>query len=168
MPIKKPLPKVAPKPTVSAAPPAKKVAKKAAVKSPTPVVAPTPINKTKPLYTDHHRKLSHERSEKLGSPLDPGSLEGALRAADSVSGRTWEVEASYSKPPAKYTWIFFEDGTLSHSGSPGVWRQKGAAIVTEINGRYSQHQGVIDGDTASGSAVNIVGLKWTWTARRIE
>jgi hypothetical protein len=165
MPIKKKLVTSTP-PSTRSVPAPRRAEHRSPVRPKTTTVAsvPPPGPSSRPVFTPALAKLAQERAEKLGPPLDPKELPGAQQSAPSIVGQVWDVLATYQDPPAKIVWTFFEDGTLSHSGTVGIWRQHGCAIVTEINGRYSQFYGVIKENTASGDAHNIVSQKWTWTA----
>jgi hypothetical protein len=161
MPIKKKLVNQNPPPNQSA-PKAKRTVSRPK-KSVAAVVTAPAVHRI--AYTPAIAKLAKKREAKLGPPLMPQDLPGASQDAGSVVGQTWEVLSSGENPPLKITWTFFDDGMLIHDKiTVGLWRQQGAVIVTEINGRYSQFHGVIKGDEASGEAKNIVGVKWTWTA----
>ena len=167
MPIKKKLADQNPTST-PAAPRAKRVAPKAKKSAPTSTVA-APVATRQLVYTPDLAKLAKEREAQLGPPLLPQELPGAAQSAASVVGQTWTVLATYRDPPAKVVWVFFKDGTLGHDKSTiGLWRQQGAAVVIEVNGRYAQYKGVISGGEASGEASNIVGKTWTWTATIVE
>jgi hypothetical protein len=156
--------KTLPKPTPKAPAP---TTKKSAVKK---QAAPRtkPVEEIKKLvYTAKNFELAKQRVKELGPPPQPQNLPGAERSAASVAGQTWVFIGS-DAPKKKDFCRFFEDGSVTYDGSPGVWEQHGAAIVFELNGRYVDYRGVIEGDTASGSANNIVDFKWTWSAWKIS
>lgn len=159
MPIKKKLANPIPD---QAAPKAKRAAPRPKKSIAAVVTAPAA---RKLVYTPAIAKLAKRREKEMGPPLLPQELPGASQPAPSVAGQCWEVLSSVQNPPMKSAWTFFDDGLLTHDKKTiGLWRQQGAAIVIEINGRYSQYNGVINGNEASGEASNIASGKWTWTA----
>ena len=50
----------------------------------------------------------------------------------------------------------------------GSWKQAGSLTYFELNGKYAQYRGKISGDTMSGDAQNISGLKWGWSAHLLD
>jgi len=91
--------------------------------------------------------------------------------APSLSGTSW----MYVDPDEYYEKMeleFFPGGGLSYTQfddryTDGSWKQAGALIYFEVNGKYAQYKGKITGDTMAGDGQNIKGLKWIWSARRI-
>jgi hypothetical protein len=44
----------------------------------------------------------------------------------------------------------------------GTWRQSGNNVYMEVNNKFTERNGVINGDTMSGSAANKKGANWNW------
>jgi hypothetical protein len=55
------------------------------------------------------------------------------------------------------------------AGYHGRWEQLGARVKLAFNDDYAVYLGTIDEPTSlKGSAANIEGVEWTWTARRTD
>lgn len=50
----------------------------------------------------------------------------------------------------------------------GTWRQSGNAIYMEINNKFAEKNGVINGTSMSGSATNKKGENWNWRYQAIK
>ena len=84
----------------------------------------------------------------------------------SIAGSSWNVIETNGD---RDVFNFLADGTLSYSyqnGSytNGTWRQDGASIYIEMNNKYVEYKGQITGTHIDGTASNVKGKNWTWTA----
>jgi hypothetical protein len=157
--------------------PIKKTLPKPAVKAPAPSAKKSvPVAKPPPIAEGNHRALpplNHnpnlkalaQNEHKLGLRPDPSKLPGAEREAASLEGQTWQF---VNQKGEIRTCTFFEDGSINFNGSPGQWLQHGAAMTLNVNERYVDYIGVIDGDTMSGSSKNVTGYSWEWTSKRLS
>lgn len=101
----------------------------------------------------------------------PGSSEpAATDAVPDLAGSTW---AGTDSDGDAYVYRFEAGGQYaftSPSGSyqdPGdTWSQSGDQVTMSTSGGYATYTGTIQGDTVSGTASNISGHSWTWTADR--
>jgi hypothetical protein len=50
----------------------------------------------------------------------------------------------------------------------GTWRQTGNAVYMEVNNKFTERNGVIAGDTMSGSATNKKGDNWSWRYQLVK
>ncbi len=88
--------------------------------------------------------------------------------AAQVEGTQWTGSDSHGH---LYTYDFLADGKLrykSHTGiyDNGTWKQEGASIYMEMNGRYTEFNGTIRGQRMTGRASNRKGERWRWQATR--
>jgi hypothetical protein len=89
-------------------------------------------------------------------------------AAPSLSGTGWDITEN-TNGFISHDHVVLRDGGVMDdgSGSPGQWEQLGARVKIAFNGSYAVYLGTIDEPTSlKGSAANIEGVEWTWTARR--
>jgi hypothetical protein len=88
----------------------------------------------------------------------------------SLAGTEWDMTSNINgfishdhvtlRPEGK-----LDDGNSSRS----YWEQRGTAIKLAFNDNYAVYLGTIDGaNFVQGSAGNINGIEWTWTARRSD
>ena len=95
----------------------------------------------------------------------PASANGA---AASLAGTSWTVVET-DTDGSRDIFNFLTDGTLSYSyqnGSytNGTWKQDGASIYIEMNNKFVEYNGRISGTHIEGTASNVKGNHWTWTA----
>jgi hypothetical protein len=86
----------------------------------------------------------------------------------SVAGTTWAGTDSFG---SYYEFMFQPSGALHYKSPAGEfknanWKQTDRAIYFEINDKYSEYRGRIDGETMSGEASNKAGRKWTWLVKK--
>jgi osmotically-inducible protein OsmY len=84
----------------------------------------------------------------------------------SLAGTSWTVVETDGD---RDIFNFLADGTLSYSyqnGSytNGTWKQDGDSIYIQMNNKYVEYQGRITGTHIEGTASNVKGNHWTWTA----
>jgi hypothetical protein len=84
----------------------------------------------------------------------------------SLAGTSWTVVETDGD---RDIFNFLADGTLSYSyqnGSytNGTWRQDGDSIYIEMNKKFVEYRGRITGTHIEGTASNVKGNHWTWTA----
>ncbi|MFM9376269.1 hypothetical protein [Gordonia sp. VNK21] len=98
----------------------------------------------------------------------PSSTTTSRADADDITGTVW---AGTDSDGGFYTFRFQSGGALNYTSPTGTWsaatwQQHGTAVYMEMNNRYAEYRGVIDGDTMRGSAGNITGKTWTWSLTR--
>ncbi|MGO9316968.1 MAG: hypothetical protein ACLPXT_02885 [Terracidiphilus sp.] len=86
----------------------------------------------------------------------------------SIAGSSWNVVETDTEG-SRDIFNFLADGTLSYSyqnGSytNGTWKQDGASVYIEMNNKFVEYRGRISGSHIEGTASNIKGNHWTWTA----
>jgi hypothetical protein len=86
----------------------------------------------------------------------------------SLAGSSWTVVET-DTDGSRDIFIFLPDGTLSYSyqnGSytNGTWKQDGDSVYIEMNNKFVEYQGRISGTHIEGTASNVKGHHWTWTA----
>jgi len=86
----------------------------------------------------------------------------------NLSGTSWSVVETDSDA-SRDIFNFMPDGTLAYSyqnGSytNGTWKQDGSSIYIEMNHKFVEYKGRITGTHIDGTASNIKGENWTWTA----
>jgi hypothetical protein len=114
-----------------------------------------------------------------------------LGVAHAVPARPLYVPPSIAPiPPTQYadlrgtTWLgkdfvddyritFESDGTVTHgyngkSRRGGSWTQHGNAIYFEVNKKYREFKGSVQGDTLQGDSWNVTGKRWQTRLRRIS
>jgi len=84
----------------------------------------------------------------------------------SLDGTTWIVAETNGDNDI---FNFLPGGTLSYSyqnGSytNGTWKQDGDSVYIEMNHKYVEYHGKISGSHIDGTASNVKGHHWTWTA----
>jgi hypothetical protein len=95
----------------------------------------------------------------------PQSANGVVA---SLAGTSWTVVETDTEG-SRDIFNFLADGTLSYSyqnGSytNGTWKQDGDSIYIEMNHKFVEYQGRITGTHIEGTASNVKGNHWTWTA----
>ena len=93
---------------------------------------------------------------------DPPALPHAPPSFTDLRGSRWYGK-TYEK--ADMTIIFEPNGKLtwSYSGNTyttGSWKQEGNAIYIEMNNRYCEFKGHINGSVIEGGWWNVTGLRW--------
>jgi hypothetical protein len=95
-------------------------------------------------------------------------------ATGDLTGTYWLI--AYTEPGGtsyEYELIFHPGGRLENSHpnettpDNDTWLQTGDTVVLLFNDAYATYQGQIAGDTMSGTAVNITGAAWSWSANRV-
>jgi hypothetical protein len=89
-------------------------------------------------------------------------------AAASLAGTSWTVVETDTEG-SRDIFNFLANCTLSYSyqnGSytNGTWKQDGASIYIEMNNKFVEYRGRISGSHIEGTASNVKGHNWTWTA----
>ena len=99
-------------------------------------------------------------SDRATEPSTNGTLEGT----------TWEEKESNG---SRFTYRFGSGGILRYTSDSGqdysnaTWSLQGDGIAIEFNGGYAKMQGRLSGSHMEGSASNVNGLSWAWTAQRV-
>ena len=105
-----------------------------------------------------------------------GQLHGASEtsndsiAAPSLAGTGWEITDNINGFISHLHVMLrgggvMDDGTAGH----GHWEQLGTRVKIAFSDNYAVYLGTFDEPTSlKGSAANIEGLEWTWTARRSD
>lgn len=109
------------------------------------------------------------------APALPEEFRRPLSGADAgtLAGSVWEVVSTKQGGAIDLEHLAFGPaGALEfvHHPSNGAsaWQQAGQQVRFTLNGDYVAYLGTLAPDgTMSGAAGNVVGKRWTWTARRI-
>ena len=112
------------------------------------------------------RRRQREDLLALGEGLDPDWL--AIVNFPHLIDSSWVGDNSTEwhrfilrfLPGGAFDYVQPEDNTA------GSWRQVGNVILVDVN-QYSKREGVIIGTEMRGSAWNLDGLAWKWTATRL-
>jgi hypothetical protein len=89
-----------------------------------------------------------------------------------VTGTTWTMTYYDKAVGQEYTFdiTFLPGGKLSNThpneSTPDNdrWEQQGATVILYFNDAYATYTGVIDGNTITGTATNVTGSTWDWSA----
>ena len=92
----------------------------------------------------------------------------ATRGIPSISATTWtgaDSDGDY------YVFHFKSSGELHYKSPTGfwtkaTWKQTGDKVYMETNNKYSEYFGTIRGNKIKGTARNVKGKKWKWSATR--
>jgi hypothetical protein len=93
-----------------------------------------------------------------------------LKAVPPLAETTWAVTNSLGN---SFTFTFEKDGTLTYTTRDGTyrngkWKQTDKSIYIEMNDKYAEHNGEINGDTIEGTASNVKGVTWTWKMTKVK
>jgi osmotically-inducible protein OsmY len=104
----------------------------------------------------------------LSMPAFAQNTASATGAVSSLAGTSWNVVETNSSGD-RDIFNFMPDGTLSYSyqnGSytNGTWKQDGDSVYIEMNHKFVEYKGRITGSHIEGTASNVKGENWTWTA----
>ena len=98
----------------------------------------------------------------------------------SLTGSTWqswrgpETTQPGSDQPMRIE--FLTGGRLAYTNANNLaarftdnvaWRQKGDAVLIQMNDCYAVYAARLDGDRMAGEFSNEMGLRLPWTARRV-
>jgi len=93
----------------------------------------------------------------------------------SLTGTRWRMTMNWDDgaPIGRWSWAEFQsDGTILY-GYPdgqrfdnGRWRQRGSILVFDTNSMFLTGLGQIDGDTITGSSINVHGTRGTFVFER--
>jgi hypothetical protein len=109
--------------------------------------------------------------EKYKMPL--GSASGGTNnsiAVPSLVGSAWDLTSNMNGS-ISHDHVLLRDGGVLDDGAgyPGHWEQLGARVKLAFNDGYAVYLGTVEESTSlKGSAANIEGLEWAWTARRSD
>lgn len=86
----------------------------------------------------------------------------------SVAGTIWSGKDSDGDA---YEYHFKKSGVLYYKSPTGFWKnaswqQRGKKIYMEMNKKYMERRGTINGRTMRGKAWNVKGQNWTWYANK--
>lgn len=95
--------------------------------------------------------------------------------ADNLTGTKWRI-VPVGSDLGTTELIFLPGGKIFETGmseeevesGKDEWSQKGKKVTISYNDHYATYKGTVKGNTITGTAKNIVGKKWTWTATLIE
>jgi hypothetical protein len=90
--------------------------------------------------------------------------------APSLNGTTW---SGIDSDGDLYTFMFIEGGVLTYTSPSGThengtWEQGDKAIYFQMNNKFSQYRGSIDGPKMTGVAQNIRGHYWQWSVSKVD
>ncbi len=93
------------------------------------------------------------------SPLPP-----EMHAIVRLEGTVWK---GLDSDGHQYTFRFKKGGKLNYTSPSGTfengtWQQHGDRVYMEMNQKYAEYRGVIQGNRIDGKSSNRVGHKWTW------
>ena len=115
------------------------------------------------LWQGKTRKKQREELLALGDGLPAEWL--AIVNYPKINDTSWA--GSNSTELHRFVLRFLPGGAFDyvqpHDNTAGSWQQVGNIILVDVN-QYSKREGVIAGDEMRGSAWNIDGLEWKWTA----
>jgi hypothetical protein len=113
----------------------------------------------------------------------------AIGALYAVPARPLYVPPEQPKPPPPFVfagthwvgkcyadnfWIIFEKNgslTYGYSGNTfknGTWNLQGNALYFEMNNKYLEFRGVMNGDVIQGESWNVAGSRWATYFSRME
>jgi uncharacterized protein (TIGR02996 family) len=119
------------------------------------------------LWSGKTRKKQREDLLALGEGLAPEWL--AVVSYPRIEDTSWA--GSNSTELHRFVLRFLPGGAFDyvqpHDNTAGSWQQVGNIILVDVN-QYSKREGVIAGDEMRGSAWNIDGLAWKWTADKLS
>jgi hypothetical protein len=112
------------------------------------------------------------QSDDVGEVRLKRSAVGEIRFGQdwaSLTGTTWSGPADYGNGTKIMRFDFKPNGGLvySYNGSTyanGSWTQDGEEVTIEMNNRYAVYRGTIVGTKITGTASNVTGKQWTWSA----
>jgi hypothetical protein len=88
----------------------------------------------------------------------------------NLEGTVWKIQASAVDD---MIWHFERAGVLRYNYANrdeqlrnATWKQDGDSVYIEFNNKYAEYRGTFRGDVIEGTASNINGTKWTWSAKR--
>lgn len=109
--------------------------------------------------------------QKYKLPLDSelGSSSNSI-AVPPLVGSSWDVTENTNGFISREHVVLRDGGALDDgTGYPARWEQLGARVKLAFNDGYAVYLGTIDArNSMTGSAANIQGVEWTWTARRSD
>ena len=88
----------------------------------------------------------------------PTSLEGTFWAGTDSDGSPFVFEF---QPSGKFRYVPATDVV-----SKGTWKQLGASIEMDVNGRFVRFSGTHDKGVLSGEALSKRGARWNWNATK--
>ncbi|HLB64108.1 MAG TPA: hypothetical protein VJJ46_04655 [Anaerolineales bacterium] len=135
-------------------------------------------------------------NKSTAAALTLGALAAALLACQAVTGQSRTPTPPEPTPTApvsidltgtrwfiyyyesggdyyEYELVFHSGGRLENShpneSTPDndAWVQTGDTVILLFNDSYATYEGRINGETISGTAVNIRGAVWSWDAYRL-
>jgi hypothetical protein len=91
-------------------------------------------------------------------------------AVPSLAGTVWDLTSNTNGFISHDHLVLRDGGVLDDgTGYPARWEQLGERVKLSFNDGYAVYLGTIDEPTSlKGSAANIQGVEWTWTARRSD
>jgi hypothetical protein len=90
---------------------------------------------------------------------------GGARAA-TIEGTTWEGDNGGDAITLRFDpggKLFAQDADGTYDGS---WYQNGNSVSFDMNDRYSNYEGTLDGATLKGNAHNKAGSNWSFNLRK--
>jgi hypothetical protein len=105
--------------------------------------------------------------EQFRKPLAHAGDQPAVR---SLSGTEWNVTDNINGHISEQRVTLQSDGKVNDGTSTsGRWEQSGTAVKIALNTDYVVYLGTLDEAVSmKGSAANIEGIDWTWTATRSD
>jgi hypothetical protein len=101
------------------------------------------------------------------APAHPSSPSEDQEVRWDVEGTVW---TGMDSDGDRYTFRFLPGGILNYTSPSGTfqngtWRQRHDIVYVEMNGRYAEYTGRLQGDRIHGEAHNVRGKRWTWHVR---
>jgi hypothetical protein len=101
-------------------------------------------------------------SRPLYEPPEPAPLTVDLR------GTTWQGQDHV----ANYRVTFEPDGTMTYGynnrfNRGGSWKLEGNKLYFEVNKKYREFNGIVNGDILQGDSWNVTGKRWQTNLRRV-
>ncbi len=86
-----------------------------------------------------------------------------------LKGTTWEVQDFVPN----YRITFETDGTVTHGYNKratrgGSWTFDGRNLYFEVNKKYREFKGIVDGNTIKGDSWNVKGKRWQTLLQRVN
>jgi hypothetical protein len=97
-------------------------------------------------------------------------IDGDVVVAIDIEGTVWSGVDSMGDA---YTFRYLKGGVLNYTSPTGTyqngtWKQHEGKVYMEMNGRYAEYRGVLQGESIVGEAGNRAGLHWGWRVKQTK
>jgi hypothetical protein len=108
--------------------------------------------------------------EAYKTQLRSSSESNKTSATPSLAGTRWDITDNTNGFISREHVVLRVGGVLDDGTSyPARWEQLGARVKLAFNDGYAVYLGTIEEpNSVKGSAANMEGVEWTWTARRSD